>query len=113
MSEPEQSRPIEDVKRELGLALRALDEPGAGARGTQECRIADLQGRLLASPARSLADVEAKLDVIRSVVEGLGPRGYLLDLVSSTLADVRRLRQAEAADKHGMTCPTGGQSPLG
>lgn len=91
------------LRRQLANAEAALRTPGAGAIGNLECRVADLQARLLATPARSLADLEARLALIRDVVAGLGPAGYLLNLVDAALADVRGLaaaaEAAEAADQ--------------
>lgn len=84
--------PVAQLRRELVAVQQALDTPGAGARGSLECRVADLQDRLLKTPAGTLADLEAKLETIRTLVAGLGPRGYLLDLTESTLADLRALR---------------------
>lgn len=83
---------IGDTARELAQATRALAEAGEANVANLECRLADLQHRLLQSPARSLADIEARLETIRFLVAGLGPRGFLLDLVEATLADVRALR---------------------
>ena len=91
MADDEPPRSLAETKRELDLALAALATPGAGAIGNLECRVADLQVRLLATPARSLADVAARLTLIRDLIAGLGPAGYLLQLVDATLADVERL----------------------
>jgi hypothetical protein len=85
------------IRRELDQALVALATPGAGAVGNLECRVADLQGRLLATPAATLADVETKLLAIRDIVAGLGPAGYLLHLVDATLTDVRALAARDQA----------------
>lgn len=82
------------LERELHKAMATLDEPGAGARGTLECRVADLQQRVLLTPARSLADVEARLLVMRTVAASLGEPGYLLHLIDATLADVRSMGAA-------------------
>jgi hypothetical protein len=90
MHEDDAAKPLADAKRELDHALAALATPGAGAIGNLECRVADLQVRLLA-PARTLADVAVRLALIRDLVAGLGPAGYLLQLVDATLADVERL----------------------
>ena len=81
---------LRQVKRELDLALAAV-ETGAGARATLECRVADLQQRLIATPAALLSDVETRLVLIRDLVADLGPPGYLAHLVEATLADVRAL----------------------
>ena len=56
-----------------------------------EYGVADLRDRVLATPARDLADLEARLVVIRDLVSQLGT-GYLLDLVTATLEDVRAMR---------------------
>jgi hypothetical protein len=82
------------LERELHAALATLDEPGAGARSTLECRVADLQQRVLATPARSLADIEARLLIMRAVAASLGEPGYLLHLIDATLADVRSMGAA-------------------
>ncbi|MFO1153143.1 MAG: hypothetical protein U1E42_05690 [Rhodospirillales bacterium] len=87
----EEDGSLRRVKRELDLALAAAAEPGSGSVGNLECRIADLQQRLIATPAVSLTDVEARLALIRDLVAGLGPAGYLLHLVDATLTDVRAL----------------------
>jgi hypothetical protein len=65
------------LELELRRAIAALDEPGAGARGNLECRVADLQERILVTPARTLSDVEARLVIMRDVVTSLGEPGYL------------------------------------
>lgn len=83
---------LADTRRELAHALQALATPGAGAIGNLECRVADLQTRFLATPARTLADVAARLALIRDLVAGLGPAGYLLQLVDATLKDVEQLQ---------------------
>ncbi len=92
--------PMRQLQRELSQTERAVHDAGAGAGagaiGTLECRLADLQGRLLTTGARTLDDVVAKLEVARSLVEGLGPRGYLLDLIDAILADVCALRSEDA-----------------
>jgi hypothetical protein len=38
--------------------------------------------------------VAAKLEVAAEVIQGLGPRGYLHNLINSILADVRALQTA-------------------
>lgn len=95
MSDDRPTTKTERLAKELELATAALQDPGAGARGNLECRVADLQERLLSTPAQDLADVEARLVVIRDLVRQLGT-GYLLDLVTATLADVRTLRARDA-----------------
>ena len=74
-----------------------LHEPGAGARGNLECRVADLQGRLLSTPARTPAEVAARLEVAAGIVQSLGPRGYLLDLIQACIADLHALAAAPPA----------------
>jgi hypothetical protein len=86
--------PITRLKRELNAAQQALREPGAGAPANLECRVADLQERLLSTPARTLGDVAARLDVARTIVRSLGPRGYLLDLIETCIADLGILADA-------------------
>lgn len=97
MADDDAAAPLAETKRELDLALVALATPGAGAIGNLECRVADLQVRLLA-PARSLADIAARLTLIRDLVAGLGQPGYLLQLVNATLADVERLHAKSSAE---------------
>ncbi len=90
---PERDRPsLSQLRRELDLARAALAEPGTGTVATLECRVSDLQQRFLVTPCRDLADLAARLAHIRDLVAGLGP-GYLLDLVTATLADVEALRR--------------------
>jgi hypothetical protein len=90
----ETGSPIARISNELQLAQQALREPGAGALGNLECRVADLQGRLLATRARTLADVAARLEVAAALVASLGPRGYLLDLIEASIADLRAMAEA-------------------
>ena len=80
------------TKRDLDKALAALDHPGSGAPANLECRVSDLQVRFIATPARTLGDIEARLELIRTMVESLGPAGYLLNVVNATLDDVRTMR---------------------
>jgi hypothetical protein len=82
---------VTGLARELRQAITALDEPGAGARGNLECRVADLQERVLVTPARSLLYVEARLVIMRDVPASLGEPEYLLQLIDATLADVRSM----------------------
>lgn len=96
MSDDSSEPRVQDLQRELAHAEAALRQPGSGALGTLECRVADLQQRLLTTPARSLGDVEARLEVIRDLVASLGEPGYLLHLVDATLADLRALAATEA-----------------
>ena len=49
---------VAQTKRELDHAIAALADPGAGAIANLECRVSDLQVRLISTPARDLADVE-------------------------------------------------------
>jgi hypothetical protein len=85
---------VASLERELRQAIAALDEPGAGARGNLECRVADLQERILVTPARTLSDVEARLVIMRDIVASLGEPGYLLHLIEANLADVRSMAAA-------------------
>lgn len=87
---------VADTGRALGQALDALLVPGSGAISMLECRVAGLEEKLLATPARSLADVAARLAIIRRLVAGLGEPGYLLHLVDATLADVQAMQTDEA-----------------
>jgi hypothetical protein len=80
------------TKRELDRATAALAEPGAGALANLECRVSDLQVRFLSTPARDLADIEARLQSIREMVVAIGDAGYLLNVVDATLEDVRAMR---------------------
>lgn len=91
MSEQGRDVGLSQLRRELAIALEAARQPGMGAVGSLECRVADLQQRLLAGPASSLEDVAIRMEVVCDLVAGLGPRGYLLDLVEQTLTDIRRL----------------------
>ena len=83
---------VVETKRRLDVALASLEQPGAGAIGTLECQIGTLQEAMVATPARSLADIEARLQMIGELVATLGPRGYLAQLVEATLADVKALQ---------------------
>ncbi|MGF1641927.1 MAG: hypothetical protein ACFCUO_13350 [Rhodospirillales bacterium] len=80
------------TKRELDHALAALADPGAGSVANLECRVSDLQVRLIATPARDLADVEARLELVRRLVTEVAGPGYLLEVVEATLGDVRAMR---------------------
>lgn len=84
------------LEHELRLASADLNEPGSGARANLECRVADLQQRVLATPARSLSDVEARLCLIRDIAGSLGEPGYLVQLIDATIADVRAMQSADA-----------------
>lgn len=83
---------LNDTKNQLDMAMAALNVPGAGAIGSLECRVADLQNRFLTTPARDLTGIEARLVAIRDLVADLGDGGYLLQLVTATLDDVRAMR---------------------
>ena len=102
MSDEPAAAPLAQIRRELEMAEQALHEPGAGARGNLECRVADLQGRLLSTPARTPAEVAARLEVAAGIVQSLGPRGYLLDLIHACIADLHALAAAP---------PAGGRTP--
>ncbi len=88
---------LSDTKRELDVARQALAEPGSGSIANLECRLADLQVRFISTPAKSLADIEARLQAIRDIVATLGREGYLLQLVDATLHDVAAMQAAELA----------------
>ncbi|MBK8175437.1 MAG: hypothetical protein IPK66_09330 [Rhodospirillales bacterium] len=96
MADDEDETTLSRLGRELAFAEQAVRQPGTGAIGNLECRLADLQVRFLTTPARSLGDLEAKLHVVRGLVASLGSRGYLLDLVESTIADVRSIAAQNA-----------------
>lgn len=83
---------VADTKRDLDKASAALDQPGAGAVANLECRVSDLQVRFISTPARTLDDIEARLELIRKMVASIGPPGYLLNVVDATLDDVRAMR---------------------
>ncbi|TVR80176.1 MAG: hypothetical protein EA405_11335 [Rhodospirillales bacterium] len=83
------------LERDLAKAEAALAASGSGSLANLECRLADLQQRYLATPARSLEDLESRLRVIREVVAGMGEAGYLLHLVDAALTDVRALRDRD------------------
>lgn len=89
------------TKRDLDKALAALDQPGAGALANLECRVSDLQVRFISTPARTLFDIEARLELIRMMVESLGPAGYLLNVVNATLDDVRTMRPRDTGTGDG------------
>ena len=82
---------VSQLCRELAMAEQALQTPGGGARGNLECRVADLQGRLLMMPAHSPADVAARLQVAAGMIADLGPRGYLLDLIEACISDLQAM----------------------
>ena len=81
------------TKRDLDKASAALGEPGSGNPANLECRVSDLQVRLISTPARTLADIQARLEVIQTMIESLGPAGYLYSVVNATLKDVRTMRE--------------------
>jgi len=85
---------VSQLCRELAMAEQALQTPGGGARGNLECRVADLQGRLLMMPAHSPTDVAARLQVAAGMIAGLGPRGYLLDLIETCISDLQAMATA-------------------
>jgi hypothetical protein len=88
---------LSQTGRELGHALAALAAGGSGALGTLECRVASLQQDLLAMPATTLADIEARLQVMRALIASLGEPGYLLQLIDATLRDLNAMRNARDA----------------
>jgi len=81
-----------DLKRQLDHATDALNTSGIANPANLECRVSDLRDRLLSTPARTLADLEVRLTVMRDLVAGLGPPGYLAHLVNATLEDVRAMQ---------------------
>lgn len=87
------------LRRELSLAQGALVEPGAGAITDLECRVAHLQERMLSTPAQSLADIAARLQVARDIILSLGPRGYLLDLIETCIADLQEPVAGEPGER--------------
>ena len=93
MTTQNSSKPsVASTKRELDHATAALSEPGAGALANLECRVSDLQVRFISIPARDLADIEARLQLIREMVAAIGSAGYLLNVVDATLEDIRAMR---------------------
>lgn len=82
---------------ELNAAQQAVHEPGSGAISNLECRLADLQERLLSTQARSLEDIVVRLEIARNLVGSLGPRGYLFDLIEACITDLRALISPDAA----------------
>lgn len=83
--------PLQQIGRELLLAEEALRQPSAGAIGSLECRVAGLRDELLATPALSLDDLVAKLEVLRAVISTTLGEGYLLDLCQAIVRDARTL----------------------
>ena len=92
MTKSDSEPSVAATKRELDHATAALAEPGAGALANLECRVSDLQVRVISTPARDLADIEARLQLIRGMVAALGPARYLLNVVDATLEDIRAMR---------------------
>ncbi|MCP5365358.1 MAG: hypothetical protein H6905_09050 [Hyphomicrobiales bacterium] len=90
------SKPVPDfadLKRQLDHATDALKASGMGNPANLECRVSDLRDRLLSVPARSLNDLEVRLAVMRDLIAGLGPPGYLAHLVNATLDDVKEMQK--------------------
>jgi len=92
--DPETS--VAATKRDLDKASATLDQPGSGNLANLECRVSDLQVRFISTPARTLDDIEARLELIRAMVVSLGPAGYLLNVVDATLGDVRAMRSRDS-----------------
>ncbi len=88
-------RTLAETTRDLVKATKALEEPGAGHMGTLECRVDGLRTKALSTPARDLADLRARLELMRDAIAGLGPRGYLLNLADAAVEDVKRLLAQE------------------
>lgn len=102
---------LSQTKRELEHALAALAAGGSGAVGTLECRVASLQQDLLATPAATLADIEARLQVVRALTAGLGEPGYLLQLIDATLRDLHAMRNAGEGGGAPVAAVDPGDSP--
>ena len=68
MNDKSSGTSVARTKRDLDKAAAALEEPGAGSRANLECRLSDLQVQFISTSARSLADVEARLVLIRDMV---------------------------------------------
>lgn len=83
---------LAQTKQELEHALAALAAGGSGSVGNIECRVASLQQTLLDTPASSLSDIEARLQVMRSLIAGLGEPGYLMHLIDATIVDLRAMQ---------------------
>ncbi len=86
-------RTVVQAKRALDKATHALEEAGAGAIGTLECRVDGLRGSFLSTPARNLDDIQARLELIRDLVRTLGEPGFLHHVVEATIRDVEALKK--------------------
>lgn len=81
-----------ELKREIDHAMSALPRIETSALSNLMCRISDLQARFLGAEARTLAELEIRLGMIRDIVAGLGEPGFLLHLVDAAVNDVRSLQ---------------------
>lgn len=86
-----------ELKREIDHAMNALPKIETSALSNLMCRISDLQSRFLGTEARTLADLEIRLGMIRDIVAGLGEPGFLLHLIDAALNDVRLLQGQQSA----------------
>lgn len=91
MSDRQSRTDPRQLGRELLLAEEALRQPGGGAIGSLECRVAGLRDELLATPARSLDEVVAKLEVLRALIAASAGEGYALHLCQAILREARAL----------------------
>lgn len=91
MSSLDQDR-LGELKREIDHAMSALPKIETSALSNLMCRISDLQSRFLGTEARTLAELEIRLGMIREIVVGLGEPGFLLHLVDAAVRDVRGLQ---------------------
>jgi hypothetical protein len=87
-----------ELKREIDHAMNALPKIETSALSNLMCRISDLQSRFLGTEARTLAELEIRLGMIRDIVAGLGEPGFLLHLVDAAVKDVRVLQGQRSAD---------------
>lgn len=87
-----------ELKREIDHAMSALPKIETSALSNLMCRISDLQSRFLGTEARTLADLEIRLGMIREIVAGLGEPGFLLHLIDAAMKDVRSLQGQQSPD---------------
>ena len=89
---------LAELKREIDHAMSALPKIETSALSNLMCRISDLQSRFLGAEARTLAELEIRLGMIRDIVAGLGEPGFLLHLVDAAVNDVRGLQSRKGTD---------------
>lgn len=89
---------LAELKREIDHAMNALPKIETSALSNLMCRISDLQSRFLGTEARTLAELEIRLGMIRDIVAGLGEPGFLLHLVDAAVNDVRGLQGQKGTD---------------